>query len=171
MLIMTSKQDNKIELIGLPAYVSDEGREITKRWSDMQTTAKGLSMKKILIIEDQSDIRKLVKMTLDFSEYELHEASDAHAGFAMVKAIQPDLILLDIMMPGEMDGLNLCAMLKSSDTYQHIPILLLTARGQVADRYAGLEAGADEYLVKPFSPIKLIEVVESLLLKDKRQSQ
>jgi two-component system, OmpR family, phosphate regulon response regulator PhoB len=170
MVIMTLKQDNKIELIGLPGHVSDEGREMTKRWSDMQATAKGFSMKKILIIEDQPDIRKLVKMTLDFSEYELHEASEAHAGFAMVKAIQPDLILLDIMMPGEMDGLSLCAMLKNTDIYKNTPIILLTARGQVADRHAGLEAGADEYLVKPFSPIKLIEVVESFLRKDKRKT-
>jgi DNA-binding response OmpR family regulator len=71
------------------------------------------------------------------------------------------------MMPGEVNGLQLCTMLKSSDSFKHIPIVLLTARGQLVDRQAGLAAGANEYLVKPFSPIKLIETVESLLLKVK----
>lgn len=150
---------------GIPERISDEDRESSERWKVIQKMSKGTDLKKVLIIEDQPDIRKLVKLTLDFSDIELHEASEAETGFGMVKAIQPDLILLDIMMPGEMDGLKLCAMLKGMDKYRHIPIILLTARGQVADRQAGLEAGADEYLVKPFSPIKLIEVVESFLRK------
>jgi two-component system, OmpR family, phosphate regulon response regulator PhoB len=167
MAIMISKHDSKLELKGLPEDVSDEDRESSKRWKDIQSTTQGLNVKKILIIEDQPDIRKLIKMTLDFSEYELHEASEADSGFGMVKAIHPDLILLDIMMPGEMDGLNLCAMLKNTDAYKDIPIILLTARGQVSDRHAGLQAGADEYLVKPFSPIRLIEVVEFFLRKEK----
>ena len=162
---MTSKFAGLSDLPGIPEQVSDEDRESSERWKVIQDIAKGTVLKKVLIIEDQPDIRKLVKMTLDFSDYELHEASEAETGFGMVKAIQPDLILLDIMMPGEINGLQLCAMLKGMEKYRHIPIILLTARGQVADRQAGLEAGADEYLVKPFSPIKLIEVVEAFLRK------
>ena len=120
-------------------------------------------MKKILIIEDQPDIRKLVRMTLDFNDYEIHDTTDAETGLRMVEEIGPDLILLDIMMPGRMDGLALCRLLKNTESYRGIPVILLTARGQQADREAGVNAGADEYIVKPFSPIRLIEVVETFL--------
>jgi two-component system, OmpR family, phosphate regulon response regulator PhoB len=120
-------------------------------------------LKKILIIEDQPDIRKLVRMTLDFNDYEIHDTADAETGLRMVEEIGPDLILLDIMMPGKMDGLALCRLLKGSKDYRDTPLILLTARGQQADREAGMDAGADEYMVKPFSPIKLIEVVEAFM--------
>ncbi len=124
---------------------------------------QGTGLKKILIIEDQPDIRKLVRMTLDFNDYEIHDTADAETGLRMVEEIGPDLILLDIMMPGKMDGLALCRLLKGSKDYCDIPLILLTARGQQADREAGIHAGADEYMVKPFSPIKLIEVVEAFM--------
>jgi two-component system, OmpR family, phosphate regulon response regulator PhoB len=166
---MVPKPKHVSEMLEMPEHISEQDRESSEHWQVIQGISKGARLKKILIIEDQADIRKLVKMTLDFSDYELHEASEADSGFGMVKAIQPDLILLDIMMPGEIDGLSLCAMLKATDKFKHIPIILLTARGQAADRQAGLEAGADEYLVKPFSPIKLIEVVESFLHKAQRE--
>ncbi len=116
-----------------------------------------------MIIEDQPDIRKLVRMTLDFNDYEIHDTTDAETGLRMVEEIGPDLILLDIMMPGRMDGLALCRLLKNTESYRGIPVILLTARGQQADREAGVNAGADEYIVKPFSPIRLIEVVETFL--------
>jgi two-component system phosphate regulon response regulator PhoB len=166
---MTTNQKLATELPSLPEQISDEVRESSKHWNVIKELPKGVKLKKILIIEDQPDIRRLLKMTMDFSNYEVHEASEADSGFGMVKAIKPDLILLDIMMPGEVNGLQLCTMLKSSESFQHIPIVLLTARGQLVDRQAGLAAGANEYLVKPFSPIKLIETVESLLLKAKAE--
>ena len=131
-------------------------------------------IKKILVIEDQPDIRMLIRMTLNFDHYEIHEASDAYMGLKMVHAIQPDLVLLDIMMPVRVemtspvikDGLDLCRYLKKSDPEcSNMPIILLTAKGQLADRVVGMEAGADEYLVKPFSPIYLIEVVDRLITK------
>lgn len=125
--------------------------------------SKEIKSKKILIIEDQADIRKLVKMTVNINDCEVYEASDAESGFAMVKAIKPDIILLDIMMPGEINGLQLCVILKSDERFKGIPIVMVTARGQLADKRAGLEAGADAYISKPFSPIKLIETVESFL--------
>ncbi len=162
---MTIKQKLAIELPSLPEDISDEVRESYKQWNVLRDIPKGIKLKKILIIEDQPDIRRLLKMTMDFSNYEVHEASEADSGYGMVKAIQPDLILLDIMMPGELNGLQLCTMLKTDDSFKHIPIILLTARGQLVDRQVGLAAGANDYLIKPFSPIKLIETVESLLLK------
>lgn len=128
-----------------------------------QNMPKGIKLNKILIIEDQTDIRKLLNITVDIGDCQVYEAANADSGYAMVKAIMPDIILLDIMMPGEINGLQLCKILKSDDKFKDIPIVLVTARGQLADKHAGLEAGADAYIAKPFSPIMLIETVESLL--------
>ena len=121
-------------------------------------------MKRVLIVEDQADIRKLIRMTLEFEDYEIHEASDGASGLRMARHLKPDLMLLDVMMPGEMDGLQVCQALKSDPELKGIKVVLLTARGQARDREVGREAGADEYLVKPFSPLQLIETIERLLV-------
>ncbi len=120
-------------------------------------------MNRVLIVEDQPDIRKLIHMTLEFEAYEIHEASDGAFGLRLAHAVRPDLVLLDVMMPGEMDGLQVCQRLKSDPATRSIKVLLLTARGQARDREAGAAAGADGYLVKPFSPLQLIETIERLL--------
>ncbi|NDY91975.1 response regulator transcription factor [Ideonella livida] len=120
-------------------------------------------MKRILIVEDQPDIRKLIRMTLEFENYEIHEAADGAFGLRMASAIQPDLMLLDVMMPGELDGLQVCQRIKNDPALKSVKIVLLTARGQQKDREAGAAAGADEYLVKPFSPLQLIETLERLV--------
>ena len=120
-------------------------------------------MKKILIVEDQPDIRKLIRMTLEFEDYEIHEAADGAFGLRMASAVGPDLVLLDVMMPGELDGLQVCQRIKSDPRLAHIKVVLLTARGQARDREAGQQSGADEYLVKPFSPLQLIETIERLV--------
>jgi two-component system, OmpR family, phosphate regulon response regulator PhoB len=120
-------------------------------------------MKRVLIVEDQSDIRKLIRMTLEFEDYEIHEASDGALGLNMVASLRPDLVLLDVMMPGEIDGLQVCQRIKSDPALAHIKVVLLTARGQARDRDAGGAARADEYLVKPFSPLQLIETMERLI--------
>ena len=120
-------------------------------------------MKRVLIVEDQADIRKLIRMTLEFENYEIHEASDGSFGLRMAQAIRPDVMLLDVMMPGELDGLQVCQRIKSDPTMGGVKVVLLTARGQQKDRESGEQAGADEYLVKPFSPLQLIETLEQLL--------
>lgn len=120
-------------------------------------------MKRILIVEDQPDIRKLIRMTLEFEDYEIHEATDGAFGLRMAKAVKPDLILLDVMMPGELDGLQVCQRVKADADLRATRVVLLTARGQVRDREAGQVAGADEYLVKPFSPLQLIDTLERLM--------
>jgi two-component system, OmpR family, phosphate regulon response regulator PhoB len=120
-------------------------------------------MKRILIVEDQADIRKLIRMTLEFEDYEIHEASEGTQGLHLARGVRPDLMLLDVMMPGEMDGLQVCQAIKSDANLKSIKVVLLTARGQARDREAGQAAGADEYLVKPFSPLQLIDVIEKLL--------
>ena len=121
-------------------------------------------MKRVLIVEDQADIRKLIRMTLEFEDYEIHEASDGAAGLRVARDLKPDLMLLDVMMPGELDGLQVCQQIKSDPRTAEIRVVLLTARGQARDREVGREAGADEYLVKPFSPLQLIETIERLLV-------
>ena len=121
-------------------------------------------MKRVLIVEDQADIRKLIRMTLEFEDYEIHEASDGVAGLRVAQELKPDLMLLDVMMPGELDGLQVCHRIKRDAATRDIRIVLLTARGQARDREVGREAGADEYLVKPFSPLQLIETIERLLV-------
>jgi two-component system, OmpR family, phosphate regulon response regulator PhoB len=120
-------------------------------------------MHRVLIVEDQTDIRKLIRMTLEFEDFEIHEASDGAFGLSMARAIKPDIVLLDVMMPGEMDGLQVCQQIKLDPATRHMKVVLLTARGQARDREAGQQAGADEYLVKPFSPLQLIETIERLL--------
>ncbi|MBQ0930202.1 response regulator transcription factor [Ideonella alba] len=123
-------------------------------------------MKRVLIVEDQADIRKLIRMTLEFENYEIHEAADGSFGLRMAQAIKPDILLLDVMMPGEIDGLQVCQRIKSDPEMAGSKVVLLTARGQQKDREAGEQAGADEYLVKPFSPLQLIETIERLLGAD-----
>jgi CheY-like chemotaxis protein len=120
-------------------------------------------MKRVLIVEDQADIRKLIRMTLEFEPYEIHEAADGVEGLRLANAIHPDLILLDVMMPGELDGLQVCAKVRANPLLQGTRVVLLTARGQIRDRDAGQQAGADEYLIKPFSPLQLIETIERLM--------
>ena len=120
-------------------------------------------MNRVLIVEDQADIRKLIRMTLEFEAYEIHEASDGATGLRMARAVQPSLMLLDVMMPGEMDGLQVCQAIKTDPKLRDVKVVLLTARGQARDQEAGRAAGADEYLVKPFSPLQLIDTIERLM--------
>ena len=120
-------------------------------------------MKRVLIVEDQADIRKLIRMTLEFEPYEIHEAANGINGLQLAGEVVPDLILLDVMMPGEIDGLQVCARVRANPALQATRVVLLTARGQTQDRDAGQQAGADEYLIKPFSPLQLIETIERLM--------
>lgn len=119
-----------------------------------------MTKKRILIVDDQGELRKLVRMTLEFEDYELHEAENGDRALELVKAVSPDLVILDVMMPGDINGYDVCAMIKDSPDTSSIYIILLTARGQKEDLKRGKEVGADTYLVKPFSPLELIDVVK-----------
>ncbi|OYQ39769.1 two-component system response regulator [Rhodoferax sp. TH121] len=116
-------------------------------------------MKKILIVEDHADIRRLIRMTLEFDNYDIREAEDGDSALAMAQEFEPDLLLLDVMMPGGLSGLDVCSMIK----LQYTPprVVLLSARGRSEDLEAGMQAGADAYLVKPFSPLALIETINA----------
>ena len=120
-------------------------------------------MKRLLIVEDQADIRKLIRMTLEFEDYDIHEAVTGVEGLRKAIEIAPDLILLDVMMPGELDGLAVCARVRADPALRQTKVVLLSARSQLQDFEAGTRAGADAYLAKPFSPLQLIESIERLL--------
>lgn len=121
-------------------------------------------MPRVLIVEDQPDIRKLIRMTLEFGHYELHEAENGQEGWLKAQGLRPDLVLLDVMMPGELDGYQVCQKVKSDPQLgRRTRVVMLTARGQKSDLEQGARAGADGYLVKPFSPLELVDKVDELL--------
>ena len=120
-------------------------------------------MQSVLVVEDQADIRKLIRMSLETEPYELHEASDGVSALALARQHRPKLVLLDVMMPGDLNGLQVCQRIKTDPDLAHAKVLLLSARGQDSDRQAGVDVGADEYLTKPFSPMHLIATVERLM--------
>lgn len=121
-------------------------------------------MKRLLIVEDQPEIRALIQMALEFEDdVEIHEAPDGDAALQMLTALRPDLLLLDVLMPGSVNGLELCRRVKADAALQGARIVMLSARSQPSDRQAGLAAGADAYLVKPFSPSELLRVIGKLL--------
>jgi CheY-like chemotaxis protein len=117
----------------------------------------------ILLVEDHADIRRLVRMTLEFEPCRILEAANADEGWALATAQRPDLILLDVMMPGRRSGLDLCRALKAEPTLRDVPVVMLSARSAAADLEAGQQAGASAYLVKPFSPMALLDWVGKLL--------
>lgn len=119
-------------------------------------------MTKILIIEDQPDIRSLITMTLQSEDHEIVEADDADSGWKRLLEQRPDIVLLDIMMPGDVDGLQLCRRIRQDERLAHTRIVLVSARGHRNDMQIGLEAGADDYLLKPFSPLRLLDLVDDL---------
>ncbi len=119
----------------------------------------------ILIIEDEEDIRELVKYNLQRENFAVLEAETGEAGLKMVERTIPDLILLDLMLPG-MDGLEICRILKREERTRHIPIVMMTARGEESDIVAGLELGAEDYVVKPFSPKVLCARAKAVLRRN-----
>ncbi len=119
-------------------------------------------MKKILIVDDHPHVKELLKATLEVFDYEIGFAENGQEALGLAFTDHPDVILLDIMMPG-IDGLEVCRRLKAQPATDDISIILLSARGQQEDVAEGLAAGADDYFVKPFSPIALIQKLEKLL--------
>lgn len=121
-------------------------------------------MKRILIIEDQADIRQLLQLVFDDADrFELAMAETATDGLQTARQFQPDLVLLDIMMPGPMDGLAACRHLKADPDYGEPHVVILSALGRQDDFDRGTDAGADAYLSKPFSPSVVQSTVDLLL--------
>ena len=118
--------------------------------------------KKILVVEDEPDIRKLVNYNLAQEHFRVLEAEDGEQGLKMVQREKPDLVILDLMLPG-LSGMELCKILRERHETEKLPVLMLTAKAGEADRIVGLEMGADDYLAKPFSPRELVARVRAVL--------
>jgi len=121
-----------------------------------------MSLEKILVVEDDSSIRTLLRTHLERAGYEVATAEDGLAGLERVRSNPPDLVLLDVMMP-RMDGSEVCRQLRANFLTSQIPVIMLTARGQMADKIAGLNMGANDYLTKPCPTEELLARVRSLL--------
>lgn len=121
-------------------------------------------MAHILIAEDERDIRELIKFTLTFAGHQITEAANGEEAVEKAKEVIPDLIMTDVRMP-KMTGYEACKLIKANDSTKHIPVVILSAKGQDEEVDKGKEAGADDYILKPFAPDKLTERVAEILEK------
>ena len=117
---------------------------------------------KVLVVDDEEYIQHILNFSFGAEGYEVITAADGEEAVTIAKSEKPDIIVLDIMMP-KMDGYEACKQIKADPQTQNIPVILLTAKGREVDRKLGAEAGADDYVVKPFSPGRLIERVEGFI--------
>jgi two-component system alkaline phosphatase synthesis response regulator PhoP len=123
-----------------------------------------MSRGKVLVVDDEEYIQHILNFSFSAEGYEVMTAGDGEEAIKKAKSTKPDVIVLDIMMP-KMDGYAACKQIKSDPVTKSIPVILLTAKGRDVDRKLGTEAGADDYVVKPFSPGRLIERVEGIMKK------
>jgi DNA-binding response OmpR family regulator len=128
-------------------------------------------MNRVLVVDDDADIRELVTFKLQQAGYAVEAASDGQLGLDAALAttpdlilLEPDLILLDLMMP-KLSGIEVCRLLRDNDVTADTPVILFTAKAQEADVQRGFSAGADDYIVKPFSPRELITRVQAVLAR------
>ncbi|OGK09594.1 MAG: two-component system response regulator [Candidatus Riflebacteria bacterium RBG_13_59_9] len=120
-------------------------------------------MKKILIVDDQEQVRELVEVTLSGKDYEVLQADNGRRALEIVYAEKPHLVLMDIMMPGAVDGLEATRIIKDTPALSGCKVIMLTAKGQESDKNLGQQAGADGYFVKPFSPLELMNKIAEIL--------
>jgi len=120
-------------------------------------------MKKILIVDDREDTVELLEMTLKRGHFEVLRAGSGESALEIARTQKPDLIIMDVMMPGEIDGLEATRIIKANPETQHCKVIIISGKGLDTDREAGLQAGAHDYFMKPFSPLDLIGRVDELL--------
>jgi two-component system alkaline phosphatase synthesis response regulator PhoP len=118
--------------------------------------------RQILVVEDEADIRRLVRYNLEQEGYTVWEAADGEEALAQARKQRPHLVVLDLMLPG-MNGLEVCRVLRAEERTAELPVLMLTARATEVDKVLGLEIGADDYVTKPFSPREVVARVKALL--------
>jgi two-component system response regulator ResD len=118
-----------------------------------------VARERVLVVDDEPTVREVVQHYLEREGYRVHVATDGPGALAALAAETPDLIVLDLMLPG-VDGLDVCRQVRAAGA---TPIIMLTAKGHESDRIVGLELGADDYVVKPFSPRELVARVRSVL--------
>lgn len=125
-----------------------------------------MAKENILIVDDEEDILELLRYNLSKEGYQITCVTSGEEGLSTARTTSPDLVVLDLMLPG-VDGLDVCKALKNDAKTKHIPVIMLSAKGEEADIVAGLELGADDYLVKPFSPRVLTARVRSVLRRNR----
>ena len=128
-----------------------------------------MNANKILIVDDEPDIMELVSYNLKKAGFAVSSASDGEEALRMIREKHFDLIVLDLMLPG-IHGMELCRILRNNPKTAHIPIIMLTAKGEETDKIQGLETGADDYMTKPFSPKELIARVKAILRRRSRRA-
>ena len=124
-------------------------------------------MPRVLVIDDEAPIRLLCRVNLEAAKIEVSEAEDGKSGLEVARAERPDVILLDVMMPG-MDGWQVFEQLLQDESTAKIPIVFLTARAELRDQARGLELGGIDYVTKPFNPLNLAPLIEDLLARVER---
>src|SRR5467141_1122359 len=128
----------------------------------VQSSHESREMKRVLLIEDDRDIVELVRYNLEREGFQVAAANDGATGLVQLRKTPPDMLLLDLMLP-KLSGLEICRDIRRDQALNRLPILMLTARGEEADRVVGLEMGADDYVTKPFSPRELVARVKAIL--------
>ncbi len=121
---------------------------------------------RLLLVEDEEDIAALIKLQADISGYSLHVEVDGLNGLIAIEREKPDLVILDIMLPGQ-SGLDVCRKMKSSPATKDIPVIMISAKTEEIDQVLGLELGADDYVAKPFSPKVLFSRIKAVLRRGK----
>lgn len=126
--------------------------------------------KRILLIEDEEDIAALIKLQAEVSGYKLHVEVDGINGYRAIEREKPDLVILDIMLPGQ-NGFDVCRKMKANTDLRNIPVIILTAKREELDMVLGLELGADDYVAKPFSPKVLFSRIKAVLRRSKESEK
>jgi two-component system phosphate regulon response regulator PhoB len=121
-------------------------------------------MTRVLIVDDDPDIRELMEFKLNQMGFEVHTEGDGESGYAAACDVLPDVVVLDWMMP-KLSGLEVCAQLRATPELERVGVILLTGKSQEADVQRGFAAGADDYILKPFSPRELVSRVEAVLAR------
>ncbi len=121
--------------------------------------------KLIAIVDDEPDILELLSLQLKKANFKVREFESGESFFSFLKKNDPDLVILDLMLP-DSDGIEICKYLKNDDRYNQIPVIMLTAKGEESDKILGLEIGADDYITKPFSPRELVARVKAVLRRE-----
>jgi len=125
---------------------------------------------RVLIVDDDPDIRDILKITLSEENYEVYEARDGEEALGIIKSKPLDLILLDYKIP-KIDGRQACRLIKKDLLLRHVPIIMVTAKGDISDKVGGIDAGADDYIVKPFEPKELLARIRMILRRTERDLQ
>ena len=158
-----SEKDNLPEGSGVGIEADSEQTVLVQGAPSDEMTAKAeKGTRKILIVDDEEGIVKLVKMYLEHHRYEVITANDGQEGLEKAKTEKPDLIVLDLMLP-KMNGYKVCGLLKKDTRYAKIPVVMFTARAQEKDVKLGQEVGADAYITKPYEPEILLAKIKELL--------